>query len=129
MWWAPIHIWFHLGPVLCSSPGILWVFFLFCFCYGIGISNSPIIYTSHFFATQTSLDCRKYLIGRLFYGKLDELLPRSLYRICVAVHVIKVRKEEAMDDAALSQYREREREREREQADQHINQNVIAHHS
>ena len=78
--------------------------------------HAKICFHSHFFATQTSLDCRKYLIGRLFYGKLDELLPRSLYRICVAVHVIKVRKEEAMDDATLLQYRQRERERERERA-------------
>ena len=65
----------------------------------------------------------------LFNRKPDKLLSRTLYRTCVAAHVIlKVREEDAMNDvlfAPLSNYRERQSQ----QADWHIKQNVIAHQS
>ena len=51
------------------------------------------------------------MIGRLFDRKPDKLLPRTLYRICVAAHaILKVREENAMNDALfapLSNYKER----------------------
>ena len=61
----------------------------------------------------TSLGCRKCLIGILFDRKPDKLLSRTLYWTHVAAHaILKVREEDAMN--ALFIYRERERERERD---------------
>ena len=46
---------------------------------------------------------QKYLIGRLLDRKPDKLLPRTLYRIRVTAHaILKVRKEDAMNDSLLT---------------------------
>ena len=66
---------------------------------------------SHFFTAHTSLGCRKCLIGRIFDPKPDKLLSWTLYRICVAEHVILKVREDTMNDALiepLSNYREKE---------------------
>ena len=65
---------------------------------------------THFFTANTSLGCRKCLIGILFDRKPDKLLSQTLYRTRVAAHaILKVREEDAMNTlfASLSNYRER----------------------
>ena len=68
---------------------------------------------THIFTAHASLGCRKCLIGMLFDRKPDKLLSRTLYRTRVAAHVIlKVREEDAMNDALMRHFQIIERERE-----------------
>ena len=63
-----------------------------------------------FFTTPISFACKKCLIGRrLIDRKSDKLLPRTLYRIFVAVHVFKMH----YLDYCQSGEREREKKRAR----------------
>ena len=84
--------------------------------------HAQICFHSHFFTEHTSLGFRKCLIGMLFDRKPDKLLSRTLYRTHVAAHVIlKVREEDAMNDALFTQL---SNYNEGQQADWHIKQKV-----
>ena len=79
-------------------------------------------FTHIFFTAHTSLGCRNCLIGMLFDRKPDTFLSRTLYRTCVAAHIyLKVRKEDAMNDALFAPY---SHYRESQQADWHTKQTL-----